>query len=285
MKKVNDSSLKEKEFDIGRFSRKNIQTGVIKLIFQHGSVLWPLGVGLVSLFGGFLIAKYFFAIFSICLFLAAGGFIVNYFFREDCFSNKYMEMLQKQIDDNKREKLRFLEEEFERFKSVNGVEDFCKQSLHQFGLIRDKFQIFQNFLSGKLNEGELTFSRYLGASKQIYLSILDNLTEISNLLKSIACFDDGDYLKKRVWELRKNKSLNETDQKELKTIEERLGIREGQIEKINILITENEEAITQFDRALIAVNDIKKKGMAEVDMDTALQELEKIAKSCRRYSV
>lgn len=283
MEKINNFALRQ--FGTEQLSRKAVHAGVIKLIFQHGLVLWPLGIGLVSLLGWFLIAEYFFAIFSACLFLATGSFIVNYFFREDYFVNKYMEILQKQINENKREKLRFLEKEFEKFKSINGIENFCEQSLHQFRTIQDKFQILQNFLSGKLNEGELTFSRYLGASEQIYLSILDNLAEISNLLKGIACSDDGNYLEKRIRELKKNESLNDADKKELKAIEERRNIRDGRIKKINVLITKNEEAITQCDGALVAVNDMKKRGMAEVDMDTALRELEKIAQNCRRYSV
>ena len=57
--------------------------------------------------------------------------------------------------------------------------------------------------------------------------------------------------------LKRQKSLAPADQEELRTLKERMKLRDSQLDAVNTLLTFNENAITEFDRVNAAIAEVK----------------------------
>jgi len=149
-----------------------------------------------------------------------------------------------------------MQKELVECKSIQGVEHFAAQGAEQFTRIREKFENLREILAQKLNTGELTYGRYFGTAEQVYLSVLDNLRDVVNLLNSVSSID-ADYINSRLYELSKHKNPTEADKQEVETLNERKQLRESQSQKVDVLLTLNEKAMTQIDQTTAAIAEMK----------------------------
>jgi hypothetical protein len=63
-------------------------------------------------------------------------------------------------------------------------------------------------------------------------------------------------------------------------------LREDQIKKIDSLLTHNEEALTELDQTTTSIASVQTiQGRAKVDLESAMKELEELAKRSQKYSV
>ena len=273
--------------NIGDFSRKATQKAVLTHTLQHPLTLFPVAIGVLGTIGILLFQAPVLAIGA-----AAGGFgigvgswLVNYLFRNKTWANRYVEKLHKKIEEQKEAALLKIERDLLHSQTVKGTEAFAEQGAAQFKMIQDCFENLRSILGEKLNAGELTYSRYLGTAEQVYLSVLDNLQNIATLFKSIRTID-RDYLEDRVSSLKAMKALSEADEQELETLEKRSRLREEQIKKIDMLLTHNEKALTELDQTTTSIAAVKtSQGRAKVDLESAMKELEELAKRSQKYSV
>jgi len=157
-----------------------------------------------------------------------------------------------------------------------------KQGLQQASQLQKKFDNLVDVLKRRLNVNETTYRRYAGMAEQVYLASLDNLNEASICLRSVSAIDSEE-LKKRMTELQGCES--EKERQELEALNQRLGLLEDQNSRAASLLAQNETAMTLLDKTAGILADTKtEKGQASVDAETAMMELERIAKQTNKYA-
>jgi hypothetical protein len=268
------------------FSQKSVNKAVLGDIFQN-----PVSTYLTALGGIFLFANIMIlgipALLYVTLGAAAlgiGSFFINLFLRREHFASKYLGYINKQLEKQQQKILANLKSNLGKFKSIKGLENYSMQAVKQFEKIQNKFSSFKRLLAEKYDVKELTYARYFGTAEQVYLSTLDNLTDIMNTLESVSTIDLT-YVHERLTYLKSLQVMEEADKREIETLNKRMALRKQQLEKINELLTLNEEAMTQIDLSLAAISEAKTKlGRASMDMETARQELQELIRRTKKYS-
>ncbi len=272
---------------IGDFSQKATDKVVLHTTLQHPLTLYPIAIGFVAVAAILLLQSSAIAFLVAVggLSLGVGNWIVNYFFRRDRHASRYVESLHRALAQQRQRLLESSQGKLRAYRSLQGAAHFAAQGEEQFTRIKEKFENLQDILSQKLSRGELTYSRYCGTAEQVYLSVLDNLRDVITLLQSVSAIDDA-YIHSRFRELRALPHLSDADRQELDTLEERQQLRDQQLDKVNLLLTLNEEAMTTIDQTVAAIAEMKTvQGRASMDMEPARQELEQLAQRAHKYSV
>lgn len=234
---------------------------------------------LLSVLAGGLFGFSEFIFFSIVGTLSAGclSWVYNYYIQAGNFELRYVEKLRralKQQTDLKRQRLK-----------QDLIDVGCQDGARQLDQFRNKFDSLVELLADKLNTGELTYSRYYGIAQEVLLSGIDNLAAIVSALKSISEIDVK-YIERRVRKLRENRNDDSEVTKEMAALEERLAVRQQQIDKVKRLLLENEQAMTQIDKTTAAIADMDTvRGEAEVDMENSMSALVEITERAQHYSL
>jgi len=266
------------------FSSASIAKEVRKRILWNGtsSVAIPLAI-----LGGLA-----FAVLepSLLLLILAGGgiaagsgsWLANWL-RKDTFASEHIRKLREQMTAERDAKRQRLTKELTAYsEAAMAGADYAKQGVQQFAIAQKGFDVLQEILAEKLSPQELFFGRFLGTAEQLHLAILDNIREIASLLKSVGVID-ADYIEdrlKKLSRLEKEGKFTKADEEEREALGASLGIREEQFEKINVLLTRNEEALTALDRTRAEVAQMRTSasGEATMDLETARAELERLAR-------
>ncbi|MCI4625984.1 MAG: hypothetical protein L3V56_08480, partial [Candidatus Magnetoovum sp. WYHC-5] len=172
---------------IADFSKKAINKAVLTKTIGHPVTVYSVVSGLLGVVASVVFepSLYILGIAISGLTLGASSWIINYFFRSDTFAERYIKELSSSIEKHKVELLKKVGKELRDFKKLNGIESYATQGAEQFIKIQSKFNSLKGVLTEKLDVKELTYGRYLAVAEQVYLSVLDNLTEIVTLLTSI----------------------------------------------------------------------------------------------------
>jgi len=269
------------------FSTKATARAVLKDTLQHPLTLYSSAVGML---GGVAMAMFDVSLITSGLALggfgvAAGAWAINYFLRGESFVSRHIGKMQAELEAHKSALSRHLAEELGKMKPVRGAEDLAEQAQRQFPMIKEKFEAFESLLRDKLAPSEITYARYLGTAEQIYLSVLDNLVQLVAGFKSITTID-RDYVEERLKIVRSLKQPQPADVEEEATLLKRLKLLDQSIDKINTLVTRNEEAMTALTLAATAVAEMKTiKGRATTALPTAIKELEELAQRASQYSI
>lgn len=258
------------------YSESSIQQAVRRDSIQHPMVLYPSAVGVLGgLAVGILgVSAPLLAIAGVGATVGLGTLATNYFFRKDYFRNIYIRRVHAEIVKEREQRIEHLKQ---------GLHDVdCERGLLQLTRLKEKFALLQKVLGNKLQEGELTYERYLCMSEQVYLSALDNLQAIVDRLESVKAIDEV-FLRDRLSEL---SGMEEKHGQEVTSLRERLALFQQQMDEADGLLGLNEGAMTKIDSTTMALSKITtRKGHATVDMETAMRELEKMADRAQDYSV
>ena len=159
------------------------------------------------------------------------------------------------------------------------------EGVSQLTQLQRKLESLTEVLRRRLDAGELTYGRYLGAAEQVYLAAVDNLRDVGVALKSVSAID-LDYIDTRLNELeRPEVFLSESDRGEVDTLRKRRALFVGQMHKVKELMAQNENAMTVLDKtATVFATTRTSRGEAELDADTAIAELEQLAGRIGSYS-
>ena len=241
---------------------------------HYSAVLFLLSILAGGLFG-FELA--FYAIAG-TLGLGCLSWVYNYYIQSGNFEYRYVAQLQSAIQaqtEHKRERLK-------QDLSDHG----CSDGAEQLDKLQAKFDSLIELLADKLDTGELTYNRYLGIAQEVFLSGIDNLAAVVSALKSISEID-ADYIEGHLEQLRSAADDEDSEiRKEIETLETRLQVRRKQLDKIQHLLAENEEAMTRLDETTVAIADMDTgQGEAEVDMENSMAALAEITERAQRYSV
>ncbi|MCH9675904.1 MAG: hypothetical protein K0U93_30990 [Gammaproteobacteria bacterium] len=166
-----------------------------------------------------------------------------------------------------------------------GAEQLGIQAHEQFDNVGKKYAAFRELLDQKFNVSEVTHGRYAKSADQVFLATLDNLDKVSSMLKGIGAIDI-DQLRAQVRALKRQDALSDAQGRELATLEERLNIRETELESVRDLLSDNEAALTQMTLASAEMAKLEtESGRAALDSHDAMKQLEALATRLDRYSV
>ncbi len=270
--------------DLDNFSTASIKRAVRNESLLHPLTLYPAAVGMLT---GLAAVLYDFPL----LFLGMGSFlavsattsVVNYFFREETISGKYLEKLTREFRNKRRILLKTLRGDLKQCAAITGAEQYGGQGYEQFSRVEKKYTRLKELLKKKFSAGELTYGSYLGAAEQVYLSVLDNLLKIVSQLQSAETIDP-EYIDARKQELHSLSQVTKADEREFEALQKRLDLRESQLQQVNTLLTENEESMTIMDETIAAIAELQTgKGLAATDLQTAMDRLREVAGRTHLY--
>lgn len=289
---MREKERKSKPPAVADFSGEAVRRVVKKEIFKHWSMLYPAVIAAAGGVAAFLINPFLFGIVAAGgAGLALTGLGVNYF-RKDAIAERYIRRLREDMVRHREQLREELREELAECHSVKGGEAYAEQGVAQFSQVQEKFEVLENLLAKKLNPGEMTYNRYLGTAEQLYLAVVDNLRDIVNLLKSADAIKI-DYIGDRFKALEKIMSVakkrvqepHQADVDEVAALTKSKELYEKNLELVNILLTKNEEALTQLDVVTAAIaRDMRTTAEAKVDLETAREQLAELARKARDYS-
>lgn len=252
---------------------------------QHPLTLYPAAAGILG-----VVALGLFGPSIIPLSVIASGFgvgfsswMINYFIRGNKFDQDAFIQVQRDLERRRKVLLQDLEKNLASCNASDFTEDYAQQALDQYHMILQRMDNFHKLLADKLVPGELTHGRFYVAAEQLYLAVLDNLQGIGTRLRSISAIDPK-YIDARLTALNRLKQLAPADREEVDALQQRRTLRREQLERVNELLTFNEKAMTEFDRAGTAIAEMKiSKGRTNIDLEVATKELEALAQRAQRY--
>ena len=264
----------------------DIKRVVLSRTLQHPLTLYPTAVGLlgavgIGLFGPVTVAV---AAAVAGLGMGLGHLATQVFVRPDSVAAKHFRELHEQLSARRAEVLTDLESRLKEAATIEGCKSHGDQALKQLKMVCKRFETMQSLLAAKFEPTELTYNRYFVAGEQAFLAVLDTLDGILARLQS-ACAIDPKYYDERLKATRNQKALKPADEEELRTLKERMTLRDSQLDTVNTLLTFNENAITEFDRVNAAIAEVKGvKSQTGIDLDSAMRELEALAQRAKKLS-
>lgn len=270
--------------DLDDFSTPSIQRAVRNESLLHPFVLYPAALGMLSGFAALLydLPLLLFGMGGL-LAVGAGTSVVNYFFRNEAISGKYLEQLSIKYKKHRQQLLEDLSSDLEGCTHISGAQQYGRQGVEQFKRVEKKYLRLRELLEKKFKVSELAYGSFLGAAEQVHLSVLDNLRQVVSLMHGADTIDP-DYIAGRRKELESLKNVSPADEREFEALQKRLELRDSQLDNVNTLLTENEESMTVMDETIAAIAALQTgKGLAEVDLQTAMTHLREIADRTKLY--
>jgi hypothetical protein len=253
------------------FSAQAVSRAVLGRTLSQPHVLYPAAVGIL---GGLAAAvlgpsMIFLAPAAVGAVFGLGGWAVDYTLRRDKHAADYLKRLQEALAGRADETIARLNREF--------TEAAFEPGQAQLDALKEKYRAFEGLLRRKLDPREMTFSRFLGMTEQVFLAGLDNLTRISDALKGLSAID-VQHISRRLQHLETDGIESEAQDREIATLKERKNLLERQRGRIDGWLAENEVAMTQIDLAMAAIGEMDtSQGHAAMDIESAMAELKTIA--------
>lgn len=258
-------------------SQSAINLAVLQRSLQHPSVVYPAALGLLGAAGGALLAgsPLVFGAAAAAGGIAALGFGINFLLRRERIASEYLASASQLILAERERMLQNLEQDLKGTGATEGV-----RQLERF---QEKMDAFQEVLGDKLGPHELTHARFLGVAEQVCLSGIDNLRAIALAARSSAAIDAG-YIRGRIARLEKSSAGSDAQAQELAGLKDQLRVQAEHADRMQQRLAQNEQALARLDAALAAVAAMRTEpDRAAVDMETAIDELARIAQRARDY--
>lgn len=260
------------------FSSSAIKKAVMTKVVQSPLVLYPTALGIVSGLAMVMLGATEVLIGGAAagVGIGIGGLFVNYFIRKDSIAQGHIKSMQKLMGNRRHAVIRLLKENLRTVGLAEGAEQIKK--------MQSKYDNLIAIIGQKLNPSEITYGRYVGIAEQVLLSGMDNLDRAAGALKSIQVIDQND-VSTRIAELESNGEPTPAQQQELVTLRQRLELYTKQTQKVDELLAQNEAAMTRLDFTAAAIADMRTvDGHASMDMESAMEELQKLIVKAEKYS-
>jgi hypothetical protein len=269
------------------FSEGATKKAVLAYSIQNPLTLYSTGVGILG-----SLAVGLFGVALVPASIAVGGISIgalswayNYLLRSDKIAARYAATLLRNLESHREQVIAKVTRDLTALSGNATLDEFASQTLKQFKMISTSFETIRSTLSDKLKTTEVTYGRYISSAEQVYLAVLDNAVTIASILKTLNQVDTA-YIQERLNALQMLSNPDEADRQEHQTILERSQLYEAQISKVNALITKNEIAITEMGKMSVALADLRTaRGQASVDLESAIGEMEQLAKRVQTYSI
>lgn len=261
------------------FSPEAVARAVMRRTLSQPYVLYPAAIGVLGTLAVALLgpALVFVVPAAAGAAVGLGGWALDYTLRRDRHAADYLQRLQAALAGRVDETLKTLRREFQEIDFQPGTD--------QIEALQDKFNAFEAVLRRKLNPNEMTFTRYLGMTEQVFLAGLDNLGRVSDTLRGLSAIDRT-AVTQRLQHLHDDGIESAAQDREIAALTQRLELLERQQERVSHWLAENEAAMTQIDHAMAAIADLdSNRGHAAMDIESAMQELKRLADRAPAYQV
>lgn len=236
-------------------NRSLIRQAVLRQAAVHPLSVACAVVGAATLAGGLLVSGSW-ILPAVGALLLPAGFIANARFRGPLFSRQFMRDVADALDRKRQRRLGEVRADLfdlaNELPASDTVGDLAADALGQFGIIHEKLDHLLSVLDRKLVPGELTHARYLSATDQYFMKVMEHLGTIVDSL---------------------NVAANATSDTQ----------RQQQIDRSHRLLQQNKDALSAFDQsagALAALPDLEASGSPDLEIVT--QQLETLAEQARR---
>ena len=259
-------------------SPRAVTRAVLRETLQKPYVLYPAAVGVLGGLAALLLGPtmLFVAPAAVGLTLGLGSWALDYSLRRDKHAAEYLKRLHEALSGRVEATITRLRGELEAL-------DF-EPGLSQMTQLKAKFHAFEALLRRKLDPAEVTFSRYLGMTEQVFLGGLDNLTRLSDALQGLSAID-VQHIARRIHDLENDGVESTAQDRELAALRDRHALLDSQRGLVDRLLAENEAAMTQIDQVMAAIANLDTSaGHASMTMETAMLELKSLAGRAREYS-
>lgn len=264
---------------VADFSPRAVSKAVLRRTLSQPYVLYPAAVGVLGGLAAALLgpATAFVVPAAAGAAIGLGGWALDYRLHRDRHAADYLRCLQAALAGRVEETVKTVRREF--------TEIGFEPGLKQIEALQDKYQAFEALLRRKLDPGEMTFTRYLGMTEQVFLAGLDNLGRVSDTLRGLSAIDRST-VTQRLQHLHDDGIDSAAQDREIAALTERLGLLERQQERVSHWLAENETAMTQIDHAMAAIADLdSNRGHAAMDIESAMQELKRLADRVPAYGM
>ncbi|MBI5248762.1 MAG: hypothetical protein HY912_04645 [Desulfomonile tiedjei] len=248
----------------------------------HPATLYPAVLGVLGGLAGILFASPASLMFSVGMFmLGTGSLIVNCFFRDKAIAEAYSRRIKEQLAKEQLNRLISIGQKLAECAQVEACAAYAAQGMDQFKQVRSKYDRLQELLEESMGNVELTAGASF-AAEQVYLSILDNLTDVVTALSAVSTLD-LEYLERRMSFLKDLKKPSGADLREKETLEKRKDLYTEQLQIADNLLSTNEEAITQLQQVIMAISASPPlERFAEITPETSGQKLLELAQRIRQ---
>lgn len=262
------------------YSTEALKKALFKRANSHWTARYTLpAVGGIALFG-FVTSSFLTVIFPIIVVLGVGGamWVYNAIINATTFERTYYKGLQDRITEQSNIKRKDLKKNLLIYN--------CQDGARQLVQFQKKLDTLIDILQLKFDEGLVTYQRYNGIAQEVFLSGIDNLSNIVIAYKTIESVDI-DYIKSKLAKLdRKRDSGDTTTQKEYDALMRAKQSYDDQQKKIRFLLSENTTALVEIDQTTVAISNIEKSknNEASVDMEDSMNQLQQLAERSQIYS-
>ena len=260
------------------FSPRAVSRAVLRETLQKPYVLYPVAVGILGGVAAAVIAPTALFVGAAALggVVGIGSWLVDYGVRREKHAADYLRRVQEALAGRVDDTIEALRGEMGQLKFQPG--------LTQLAHLKQKYQAFEALLRRKLDPREMTYSRYLGITEQVFLAGLDNLSRTADTLKGLSVIDPK-HISGRIRHLQTDGIESKAQDAEIATLQERYGLLQAQQERVHQLLAENETAMTRIDQAMAAIAAMDTSAShATMDMESAMQELNQLAARAEAYS-
>lgn len=232
------------------------------LAVQDNVALIPMTLGLAG--AGVTFALDFLMWSYASLGLAGLGVVLlgsNLLFRKNHFQQTYLQKYNKNLEKENIKKLENIQKSLKNEKAARQME-----------LFKVKYSHFKKVLQEQLTESSLAYQRLIGGFDQLYLMATNNVEKVLNYEQNMSKIDRH-YIKTELERLSKVQVFKEYEETEIRSLQERLELWSEYQEKINVVLADNEVALTKMDSTLASLTELKK----PENMRSALAELQTLA--------
>jgi len=263
--------------------KKVFETGL-----KHPFTIYPIAIGVSCAFVGLLFSAPLFYLGALAGILCGAGYGASQIFLfNQKIGAKYIEKLNQRQKQYEHSLKQLLNKGLRECQNIKSSKTYAIKGQEQFHSIDEKLAGIRELLEIKLNTGEMTYHRFLGAAEQVSLSVLDNLKEAVSTMKSMSTIRT-DNIRKRLQALNaaeNSSALTPHDQKESQVLTKRLQLWQDQSDKISGLLLRNEEAMTEMEQISASVASWQTDGrFADSDFESAIMRLQELASHAHEYN-
>ena len=247
-------------------SQSALQKAVLKaatgsVFFQYP--FWAI-VGLLGV--GFLFGFSFWIVMACILLVGVSStfWVTQMFFQNEKIKLKYIQQIKEKTQEEIDKKNEQLVEDLYGVKMEDGA-----IQLHQF---QDNFKNFVYILDQKFSPSELAYNRYYTIVQQIVLGGMNNLQTIF-LRKKNLIYANPKEVQDTLKKLQKIADPSKSQQTRIDELQKRLDIYQEESDEIDVLLAENDKALTAIGNVSRSIASINTDGNLSVNMENAMQDL------------
>lgn len=262
--------------DLTKMTPEAIKSNVLNTTITNPMTIYPMCGGALTLAFWFIFeATWIFTLIGgLAVSVGVGLFLYNYFGRFYYYQTNYFAGLRRDNERIAKKKLRVVQQ----YLGERG----WAQGAAQVDKLQVKMESFERVLDKKFETGEMAHARYHGIAEQVYMNALETLEQVVIHLEAIDSIDP-DYIEGRIEEL-EQKTGTPSEIQERDSLIERYELRQSGLERAEILLAQNEKAMTGLDVIASDIATAKTDGKdVEMELASAIKKLNDLGEEAKKY--